>query len=123
MKQQKHVVKNQHELICEMKEQLMRSLQNSLDRFWEEYDVSNRIAELEMLKEQYKQFQGNSWYLKIHLICTFVVIQILLLSIYSRNILKMNPIQRTLPLRMRFKEVRIRHLEKQLDYQNELLKV
>ncbi|CAD6998611.1 unnamed protein product [Ceratitis capitata] len=52
-----------------------------------------------MLKEQYKQFQGNSW-----------------------NILKMNPIQRTLPLRMRFKEVRIRHLEKQLDYQNELLK-
>ncbi|CAD6998612.1 unnamed protein product [Ceratitis capitata] len=27
MKQQKHVVKNQHELICEMKEQLMRSLQ------------------------------------------------------------------------------------------------
>lgn len=63
MEHQKHVVQNQDELICEMREQLMQSLKTSLDRFWKEYDVTDRIAELEMLKEQYKQFEGSSWYL------------------------------------------------------------
>ncbi|XP_053963850.1 uncharacterized protein LOC128866860 [Anastrepha ludens] len=92
---QKHVVQNQDELTIEIREQLMRSLQSSLDRFWEEYSISNRIAELEMLKEQYKQFEGKEW-----------------------NIQQMNPFQRTLPVRMRFKELRLHHLEKQLAHQD-----
>ncbi|XP_054088730.1 uncharacterized protein LOC105217816 isoform X1 [Zeugodacus cucurbitae] len=99
MERKKHVVQNQDELICEMREQLMHCLKNSLDRFWEEYSVTDRIAELEMLKEQYKQFEGSSW-----------------------NVQHMKPLQRTLPLRMRFKEARLHYLEKQLKYQNEQLK-
>ncbi|XP_039957626.1 uncharacterized protein LOC126757256 [Bactrocera neohumeralis] len=99
MEHQKHVVQNQDELICEMREQLMQSLKNSLDRFWEEYDVTDRVAELEMLKEQCNKFKGSSW-----------------------NVRLMKPVERTLPLRMRFKETRLRYLEKQLSYQNEQLK-
>nr|XP_036218162.1 uncharacterized protein LOC106623264 isoform X2 [Bactrocera oleae] len=100
MKHQKHVVQNQDELICEMREQLMKSLKNSLYRFWNEYDVTDRVAELEMLKEQCQKFKGSSW-----------------------NVRLMNPLQRTLPLRMRFKEARLHYLEKQLNYQNEQLKI
>ncbi|XP_049308875.1 uncharacterized protein LOC105222751 isoform X2 [Bactrocera dorsalis] len=99
MEHQKHVVQNPDELICEMREQLMQSLKNSLDRFWEEYDVTDRVAELEMLKEQCNKFKGSSW-----------------------NGSLMKPLQRTLPLQMHFKEIRLRYLEKQLSFQNEQLK-
>ncbi|XP_017472115.1 PREDICTED: uncharacterized protein LOC108363294 [Rhagoletis zephyria] len=98
MEQQKHVLQKQDELIFEMSEQLMHSLQSSLDRFWKDYDIANRLAELEMLKEQYKEVKGNTW-----------------------NIQQKTPFQRTLPLRMRFKELRLRHLGKQLQCQNQQL--
>lgn len=76
MKHQKHVVQNQDELICEMREQLMKSLKNSLYRFWNEYDVTDRVAELEMLKEQCQKFKGSSWYTHIIIFSVFVLLPI-----------------------------------------------
>ncbi|XP_067629614.1 uncharacterized protein Nnf1a isoform X3 [Eurosta solidaginis] len=95
----KHILQDRDELIKEMGEKLVRSLCNSLDKFWEEYDVANQLAALEKLKEQYKQYEGNTW-----------------------NVLQMDPFQRTLALRMHYKEARIEYLEKQLALQNEHLK-
>ncbi|XP_011290977.2 uncharacterized protein LOC105261578 [Musca domestica] len=94
MEREKIVLKHREQIVQSVRNNLQKQMINTLNNFWHNAGVSEALISLEMCKEKFKSYEGHSW-----------------------NLDNKTPLERTLPIRMQFKEKRLRYLQAQLKYQ------
>ncbi|XP_075145771.1 uncharacterized protein LOC142220481 [Haematobia irritans] len=92
-------LKDREQTVESIRKHLQKVMINSLNSFWQGNGVTEALTSLEMCKEKFKTYEGHKW-----------------------NIEAKSPLERTLPLRMRFKENRLRYVKAQIKYQEDQLK-
>ncbi|KAM7345487.1 nnf1a [Cochliomyia hominivorax] len=98
MERENIVLKGQDELTETIRNNLQKQMQQALQNFWQSNGVSEALISLELCKEKFKSYEGHKW-----------------------NMDAKTPWERTRPIRMRFKENRLRYLQEQLNFQNKEL--
>ncbi|KAI8119124.1 hypothetical protein FF38_02019 [Lucilia cuprina] len=98
MERENIALKAQEELTDTIRQNLQQQMQQALHNFWISNGVSEALISLEMCKEEFKSYEGHKW-----------------------NMDDKSPWERTRPIRMRFKEKRLRYLQAQLNFQNKQL--
>ncbi|XP_061402851.1 uncharacterized protein LOC133338744 [Musca vetustissima] len=94
MERDKIVLKHREQIVQSVRNNLQKQMINTLNNFWQNAGVSEALISLEMCKEKFKSYEGCKW-----------------------NMDSKTPSERTLPIRMQFKEKRLRYLQAQLKYQ------
>ncbi|XP_073823170.1 uncharacterized protein isoform X2 [Musca autumnalis] len=94
IEREKIVLKHREQIINSVRNNLQKQMINTLNNFWQNAGVSEALISLEMCKEKFQAYAGNKWNLEFK-----------------------TPSERTLPIRMQYKEKRLRYLQAQLKYQ------